>query len=391
MASVHKRPDSKFWIASFTDSTGRQLKRSTKKSDKKEALKMAIDFESTALGQLSVKQATAVIGGLMAAQGKALPSVTVRAWVKRWVARREKEVSLATYRFYESTGRKWVEWLGARADGPLSAQNVQALMEYREAMARRMSPSSVNHRMTGISMILRAARLERLIDENPMDFVKPLKEDRGGEREGRQPFTTAQIKAVLQACEPEWKSMVLCGAYTGQRLADIATLKWDKVDLAAKTIALKTRKTGRYQNLPMAPALFDHLSAWAQGRDGRNTQFKEEYHGFLHPGAAGHILRTGVSGRLSNEFAVILSHAGLRKPETVTRESTGKGREVPRARHALSFHSLRHTATSWMKAANIPASVVMDFIGHDDAAMSRIYTHTGDDALRVAAESLPSL
>ena len=62
-----------------------------------------------------------------------------------------------------------------------------------------------------------------------------------------------------------------------------------------------------------------------------------------------------------------------------------------RAKHALTFHSLRHTATSWMKAAGIPASVVMDFIGHDDAAMSQLYTHTGDEALRKAAESLPRL
>jgi integrase len=94
-----------------------------------------------------------------------------------------------------------------------------------------------------------------------------------------------------------------------------------------------------------------------------------------------------VSGRLSNQFARILRDAGLRKKE----ESAGKGRETKRARNALSFHSFRHTATSWMKAAGIPASVVMDFIGHDDVAMSRLYTHTGEDALRVAADSMPNL
>jgi site-specific recombinase XerD len=44
-----------------------------------------------------------------------------------------------------------------------------------------------------------------------------------------------------------------------------------------------------------------------------------------------------------------------------------------------------------MKAAGIPASVVMDFIGHDDVAMSRLYTHTGEDAMRMAADSMPNL
>jgi integrase len=340
---------------------------------------------------MSTKQAVAVIGDLMAAQRKPLPSVTVEDWVNQWVSRREKEVSLATYRFYHATGRKWIEWLGDKANDQLSAQSIESLTAYRNTMSKRMSPKSVNHQMSGIGMILRAAKMERLIDENPTDFIKPLKLDRDGEKESRQPFTVAQIKAVLQVCDPEWKSMVLCGAYTGQRLGDIATLKWHKVNLIAKTITLQTRKTGRYQNLPLSPALYNHLVDWSQGKDGRNTQVNEDYHGYLHPAAAGHILRTKMASRLSQQFAVILWNAGLRKGTMPDRKSTGVERDSKRAHNALSFHSLRHTATSWMKAAGIPASVVMDFIGHDSTAMSQIYTHTGEDAMRVAADSMPNL
>ena len=389
MASLIKRPESKFWIACFTDGSGRQLKRSTKQVDKKEARKLAIQFESAADGTMSTRQAVAVIGDLMAAQRKPLPSVTVEDWVNQWVSRREKEVSLATYRFYESSGRKWVEWLGARAKEPLSAQTATTLIEYRDAIAKRISPVSVNHRMKAIGIMLRAARQERLLDENPMEFVKHLKinRDPNERQEGRQPFTTAQIKAVLQVCDPEWKSMVLCAAYTGQRLADIGTLTWDKVDMVAKTISLETRKTGAFLNLPLAPALYNHLVDWTQGMAGRNTQIKNTYHDYLHPRAAGCILRARQASQLSHKFARILRDAGLRKKE----EPTGKGRETKRNRHALSFHSFRHTATSWMKAAGIPASVVMDFIGHDDVAMSRLYTHTGEDAMRVAADSMPNL
>jgi integrase len=389
MASLVKRPESKFWIACFTDASGRQLKRSTKLLDKKEAMKLAIQFESAADGAMSQRQAVAVIGDLMAAQRKPLPSVTVEDWVNQWVSRREKEVSLSTYHYYESSGRKWVEWLGARAKDPLSDQTATTLIEFRDAMAKRITPVSVNHRIKAIGMMLRAARQERLLDENPMDFVKPLKINRNPDerQEGRQPFTTAQIKAVLQVCDPEWKSMVLCAAYTGQRLADIGTLTWDKVDMVAKTISLKTRKTARFQTLPLAPALYNHLVDWTQGMAGRNTQVKNTYRDYLHPRAAGCILRTRRASQLSNQFSRILYNAGLREKEV----PTGKGRETKRNRHALSFHSFRHTATSWMKAAGIPASVVMDFIGHDDVAMSRLYTHTGEDAMRVAADSMPNL
>ena len=45
MASVIKRKKSQFWIACYTDRTGRQLKRSTKTVDRNLALQMAVDFE----------------------------------------------------------------------------------------------------------------------------------------------------------------------------------------------------------------------------------------------------------------------------------------------------------------------------------------------------------
>jgi len=45
MASVIKRKESKFWTACYTSHDGRQLKRSTKSTDKNQALEIAIDFE----------------------------------------------------------------------------------------------------------------------------------------------------------------------------------------------------------------------------------------------------------------------------------------------------------------------------------------------------------
>ena len=45
MASIWKHPKSKFWSACFTDSTGKQRKRSTKLTDRKKALKIAEAWE----------------------------------------------------------------------------------------------------------------------------------------------------------------------------------------------------------------------------------------------------------------------------------------------------------------------------------------------------------
>ena len=62
-----------------------------------------------------------------------------------------------------------------------------------------------------------------------------------------------------------------------------------------------------------------------------------------------------------------------------------------RASSEVSYHSLRHTATSPMKNAGISPAVVQDIIGHDSAEMSTHYTHIEGDAKRKALNSMPDI
>ena len=45
MASIHKRKNSRFWTACYTSRDGRQLKKSTKTTDKSQATEIAIEYE----------------------------------------------------------------------------------------------------------------------------------------------------------------------------------------------------------------------------------------------------------------------------------------------------------------------------------------------------------
>jgi hypothetical protein len=45
MASIVKRAKSRFWTACYTDRDGRQLKRSTKTTDRNRATEIAIELE----------------------------------------------------------------------------------------------------------------------------------------------------------------------------------------------------------------------------------------------------------------------------------------------------------------------------------------------------------
>ena len=74
-----------------------------------------------------------------------------------------------------------------------------------------------------------------------------------------------------------------------------------------------------------------------------------------------------------------------------TKEETGLGRAQRRMVSEISFHSLRHTATSLLKNAGVPEAVAMDIIGHESEAISRHYTHIESRAKRSALNKLPKL
>jgi integrase len=81
--------------------------------------------------------------------------------------------------------------------------------------------------------------------------------------QARRPFTTSEIQRVISVADAEWKSLILFGLYTGQRLANLATLTWDHVDLSRNEIRLKTRKTAKRLTIPIAAPLRTHLDSLA--------------------------------------------------------------------------------------------------------------------------------
>jgi integrase len=127
----------------------------------------------------------------------------------------------------------------------------------------------------------------------------------------RSPAVQGSIRKVIEVADKEWKSLVLFGLYTGQRLADLVTLRCDNIDLARNEIRIKIRETGKRLSIPIAPPLKTHIESLALGREG-----------YLHPKAAATVTNQKRSGTLSNQFADLLPQAGLR--DKASHRSKGK-------------------------------------------------------------------
>src|SRR3984893_16889351 len=378
MASLTRKPRSKYWFACFRDVNGKQRRRSTGQTDRKKALKVAEQFEQIGRRKLAPRTVRESLAELYREiYGETLPVATVRKFVADWLQTKEPEVSAGTLAFYKKSIAKFLEFLGTAADLDLASITRTTVLEFRNHVAKRSSPVTTNADLKAIKMICRAAKRDGYIAEDPAEFVETV---RKSSEQARRPFTTSEIQRVITVADAEWKSLILFGLYTGQRLADIATLTWDHVDLSRNEIRLKTRKTAKRLTIPIAAPLRTHLDSLAVASERGSP---------IHPSAFGTMRRQGKSGNLSNQFSAILAKAGLR--QKTPHRSTHKGRGARRTSYEMSFQSLRDSAVSLLKDAGIPEAAVMELVGHDSKQMSAHYTHVGREALEKAAAAFPEL
>jgi len=380
MASLTKRSTSQFWVACFTNRHGRRLKRSTATTDRKAAQRIADEYEGAARRKRTALQVRRVITQLhQEITGNEVSQNSLRNFLESWLVNKAPEIAHSTLAFYRNAARKFLTFLGDTADADLTEITREHITRFRNEEAKRFAPKTVNHEVKFLRMIFRAARRDALVGDDPAEFVDTI---RKGKAIVRRPFTIPELKAVLSVADDEWRSMVIFGLYSGQRLGDVATLTWQNLHLQQGEIRLVTRKTHKTLILPIAAPLRRHIEALPASDDPAAP---------LHPKAFAIVSKQGKSGHLSNQFADLLAEAGLRakKPHRKNGNNTAP-RDVNRI-GALSFHCLRHTAVTMMKEAGIPAAVVMELIGHDSEQMSNIYTHVGAEAMQEAADSLPDL
>ena len=381
MAFLWKHPKSKYYIARFFDLAGKRRNRSTQSTNRKEAQRIAEAYEVAAKKRRTARQVRDVILELhKEICGEDLPSVSFVSFVESWLNRKAPEVSAATLSFYKNTAMKFASYLGTRATLEMTELTADDVLGFRNREAKTLAPKTVNHDLKCLRMLFSAARRDKVISEDPSEFVSATKKL---QTKIRRPFSVPELQAALTVADAEWQSMIRFGLYTGQRLGDLAMLTWQNVDLIKGQIRLVTRKTGKVLILPIAEPLMAFLMS-LPSVDNPETP--------VHPRAFAIVERQGKSGNLSNQFADILAAAGLRQKKTHRKTtSDGVGRGVGSGTGGLSFHCLRHTAVTLMKEAGIPEAVVMELVGHDSEQMSQHYTHVGAEALRKAAAALPKL
>jgi len=379
MAALRKKPHSKFWYACFTMPDGKRVQRSTKETKRKDAQAKADVWERLSRERAKARQSHKVIADIYRiAHDQDLPDSNARAFITGWLARRKGEVAPASYAAYSGRAFHFLEWLGDLANSPLGEIETKHFAAYRDAVSTKCTASTANHGIKILRGIFEDARRDGYVAENTAKDCGLLKKFAGT---SRRPFTLDELRRVLEAATDEWRSMILFGLYTGQRLGDLARITWQSLDTVAEEIHLTTGKTGRVVRIPIAAPLLAHIETLPASDNPKAA---------IHPKAAA--LSRVNGSTLSRQFGELLASLGLREASTSHEaKETGEGRAARRGKSELSFHSLRHTATSLMKNAGISPAIVQDIIGHDSAEMSSHYTHVDHASKKQALASLPDV
>src|ERR1017187_5367443 len=375
MASVHQRPNSKFWHAAFRMADGRLILRSTKCTERQKALAAAMEFERAAklagAGNLVETQARKIIADIMERAGtdETLRSPSVKDFLNQWLASKTAKVSRGTGVLYSFTVEKFLTTLCDRKNKPLTSLAPRDVEKFlAERMAEKLAPKTASLAVKIIRAALNHARRQGIITTNPAEAVE-LPKAVGVER---GTFTPAEVKMLVDAAAGEWKTLILLAYYTGARLGDCCRATWADVDLGAGTLTYTQAKTGAKVTVPLHPDLLAHLNTLA-GTD------KPEV--FIMPGKVS--MKTGGRHGLSGDFSRLMRKAGLDAGKV---QSAGK-RQLSRR----SFHALRHSFNSAMANAGVSQEVRMKLTGHKTESVNRGYTHHELEPLRAAMGKIPTL
>lgn len=422
MASLRRLPNSPFWIACFTLPDGTRTQRSTKvcvngvqREDLKplqtflgELLGAEVDFPAPGETQLLLNardakrlaqriadkyddaarearhgrfiesQARTVIADIFTIANKdQLPSSTTQDFCRSWLKRKELEAGEKTHIRYGIAIEQFLDFLGSKSAFDLSRITHREITAFRDNLAKRVTANTVNVSLKILRAALNQAKRDGLVDTNQAERVALLKNKRSSKRRA---FTLEELKQVLAVADEEWRGMVLVGLYTGLRLGDIAQMKWGNVDLEAKEIRLMTGKTERDMGIPMAKPLVNFLGKGKAGMKRSDPVF---------PRICASYEESPNNGRLSKQFYQVLVDAGLAEKRKF--KETGEGHSVKHVQNELSFHCLRHTATSLLKNAGVSDVVARDIIGHESEAISRAYTHIDTETKRKAVDKMPDI
>ncbi len=395
MAGLIHRKGTNVWTATF-NVAGKETRRTTgihvepppglakkaheatKREQKAKAQIIANQLEAAAKGgKVDAEQVKAIAGerkGKQLLRGKQYMQ-GVADYLEGWKRSRTE----STRERDAIACRLFLEFLRDAKNMPLDCVTRDHAHQFMMKQLERVASGTVGQYIAYLRTAFNAAIRAEIITANPFARLTLAKRDKQDKQE-RRAFTIEECRQLLAVLPGEWGDMIRVCLYTGgQRLGDIATMKWEQIDVKEwKRLTITPKKKTRPMNKPIIAPLRATLE----------RLHKNRVNAYVFPIAAMKHNQTGKSSKLSTEFTDLLDKHGFIEPKQ--RKQTGAP-DDRRHLSELSFHSFRATAVTVLRNAGVPVDLCRFIIGHDSEEIERVYYRPDGEAVAEAMKPLEQI
>jgi len=296
----------------------------------------------------------------------------------------------STLKQYKSKLDCFIRWIRYTFPSVQFIHEVTAGMveNYVVCLQRRtgLRSSTINGKITTLKNIFKVLLPDQV---NPFARIRRLK----SQRSLRTAITREQLRALLQALDEmavtghrkgvrtgrkisgmaDYRIVILICIYTGLRISDVYTLRWENVDFKRNTIWTVPKKTERSDpdregvTIPIYCDLKKELE----------IQRKKQ------PRSCDWVIGPNLSKQTLRNLKSICNRI---LDETLNPDNRGK-----KGRKKYTVHCLRHTFISDCINKGVPADVVAILAGQKSLSSTKVYTHIYDESKIEAINSLDSI
>ncbi|HKQ30817.1 MAG TPA: site-specific integrase [Burkholderiales bacterium] len=337
----YRRKDSPVWWVSYTDPSGKRVRRSTETTERKEAeaLEAKWNLETFHCKHWGVE-----------------PSRTFDELMLAYLKATQQEKRAADR---DTTSAKHLKaaFSGRELSG-LTVADVRVYIDERRQ--KGIEPGTINREVGLLSAAINYAQREW-----GWKIPNPAARRRLREPEGRARWIKkAEAVALIRAASTQYRAahlpdFIRLALHTGMRRGEMLGLEWSRVDLQAGLIYLEGThtKSRKRRSIP--------LNAEAKAALLRRASYRAKNcpdSPWVFCNAEGEQIAS-----VKKSFTSACVRAGI---------------------NDFRVHDLRHTCAAWLVNAGVALPAVRDLLGHSTVKVTERYAHLAPESLRAAVDAL---
>lgn len=177
-------------------------------------------------------------------------AVTIEAALTQWLAGMKSQLEHTTYRDYElAIDNVWIPKFGALRLTELTRGMLKEWVSEQTCGLKR-----IRNLLLPLRGTFAQALEDELITSSPFVGWVPRKIEPPKEEDDVDPFSQAEVAAILAACEGQIRNLFQFAFWTGLRTSELIALRWEDVDLHNSMLSVRRAKVRKQIKAPKTKA-----------------------------------------------------------------------------------------------------------------------------------------